>query len=196
MAQQVVSQAAIALPYGPPRASRTHQHIANSPTATPQELRQARASIDRGLPQKRPETAKERELAARAKMANMMAPGGFATTKVCRHDDCADEAGNVRDEYSPCTPHPEAAAGGAAARLQRVGFWSDRPHFATRRAYDERVFPLVQPTARVAPEQVFIRRVKRDTGLWVYGERGKMRHDLHEGGDARTRGRSQRVQAC
>ena len=24
-------------------------------------------------------------------MANMMAPGGFATTKVCRHDDCADE---------------------------------------------------------------------------------------------------------
>ena len=48
---------------------------------------------------------------------------------------------------------------------------------------------------RVAPEQVFIRRVKRDTGLWVYGARGKMRHDLHEGGDARTRGRSYDVYA-
>ena len=115
--------------------------------------------------------------------------------RFAKHDDCADEAGNVRDEYAPCTPHPEAAGGGAAARLQRVGFWSDRPHFATRRAYDERVFPLVQPTARVAPEQVFIRRVKRDTGLWVYGARGKMRHDLHEGGDARTRGRSYDVYA-
>ena len=37
--------------------------------------------------------------------------------------------------------------------------------------------------------------MKRNTGLWVYGERGRMRHDLHEGGDARTRGRSYDVYA-
>ena len=74
----------------------------------------------------------------------------------------------------PCTPHPETPL------LHKIGEWSDRPHFATRDAYDERVFPLVQPSAKVSPEQVFIRRARRSTGLWVYGQRGNMLHDLHE----------------
>ena len=81
----------IALPYATVRAGRTYRALAKRQGRQLRELRRSGASIDRGLSQKHPETAKERELPARAKMANMMAPGGFATTKVCRHDDCADE---------------------------------------------------------------------------------------------------------
>ena len=88
--------------------------------------------------------------------------------------DCTDEHGQPLHALEPCTPHP------ATPLLHRIGEWSDRPHFATRDAYESRVFPLVQPTAKVSPEQVFIRRARRPTGLWVYGRRGDMLHDLHE----------------
>ena len=88
--------------------------------------------------------------------------------------DCADERGQPLHALEPCTPHP------ATPLLHRIGEWSDRPHFATRDAYESRVFPLVQPMAKVSPEQVFIRRARRPTGLWVYGRRGDMLHDLHE----------------
>lgn len=105
----------------------------------------------------------------------LMSDPSVEYVKFSQHNDCADEQGSVRDAYAPCTPHPETPL------LHRIGFWHDRPHFATRRAYDEHVFPLVQPTARVAPEQVFIHRVPRATGLWAYGRREHMLHDLHAG---------------
>ena len=84
-----------------------------------------------------------------------------------------DGAGRIQHALNPCTPHP------ATPLLHRIGEWSDRPHFATRAAYDTKVFPLVQPTAKVSPEQVFIYRARRPTGLFVYGRRGSMHHDLH-----------------
>jgi len=50
-----------------PRGTYNVQDARRRSRSQTAELRQARASIDRGLPQKRPETAKERELAARAR---------------------------------------------------------------------------------------------------------------------------------
>ena len=38
---------------------------------------------------------------------------------------------------------------------------------------------VVQPTVKVSPEQVFSYRARRPTGLFVYGRRGSMHHDLH-----------------
>lgn len=91
-------------------------------------------------------------------------------------DDCRDPAtGQLHFQaIAPCTQHPDTDV------LHRVGEWSDRPHLATRDAYERRVFPLVQPSAKVSPEQVFIRRARRSSGLWVYGKRGSMLHDLHK----------------
>ena len=43
----------------------------------------------------------------------------------------------------PCTPHPTEGL------LHRTFRWSDRPHFATRRHYDTRLFETLPPHARV-----------------------------------------------
>ena len=93
------------------------------------------------------------------------------------HDDCVEDAatGRLHHEQAPCTRHAQSAL------LHRIGFWSDRPHFATREAYERRVFPLLQPTARLSPEQLFVHRAPRERGLWLYGRRGDMHHDLHLG---------------
>jgi hypothetical protein len=63
-------------------------------------------------------------------------------------DDCADEEGHLHHAYNPCTPHP------ATPLLHKIGEWSDRPSVATRAAYETKVWPLVQPTAKISPEQV------------------------------------------
>lgn len=89
--------------------------------------------------------------------------------------DCKDERGHMRSSLSPCTAHPSGL-------LHKSQNWVDRPHFATRQHYDERLFRELPREARVTPEQVLDQRSRadrRDWRLWVYGKRGDMQRDLH-----------------
>ena len=59
------------------------------------------------------------------------------------HLDCADAHGHVFRGYEPCTPHTKAPW------LQHSDRWVDRPHFATRRHYYERLFATLPHAAKV-----------------------------------------------
>ena len=93
------------------------------------------------------------------------------------HDDCTNAAnGRLLRGYEPCTPHASSVL------LHRTKRWLDRPHFATRRHYDERLFSVLPPQAKVTPEQ-FLDQVSRiakpEWPLWMYGQSHAMRRDLH-----------------
>jgi hypothetical protein len=81
----------------------------------------------------------------------------------------------LHDADAPCTPHPTSEL------LQRTHRWLDRPHFATRRHYEQRLFATLPRSAKVTPEQVLDQRsrVEHDWPLWLYGRRGDMARDLH-----------------
>ena len=77
--------------------------------------------------------------------------------------------------HTPCTPHS------ISPLLHRTHRWSDRPHIATRKHYEERLFASLPHYARVTPEQVLDQRARRhqDWPLWMYGRRGDMLRDYH-----------------
>ena len=92
------------------------------------------------------------------------------------HPDCADgRTHRVHQGYTPCTPHPSTTL------LHRANRWLDRPHFATRRHYEQRLFATLPYDAKVTPEQVLDQhsRLAKDWPLWMYGARGDMARDLH-----------------
>lgn len=120
-------------------------------------------------------------------------PGGVDTNKLHRilssdpmveyvrfatHTDCADpKTRRFYQSYSPCTPH-------TSGLLQRTTRWLDRPHFATRRHYDQRLFDALPLEARVTPEQYLDQKSRvakpgQEWPLWMYGARGDMQRDLH-----------------
>ena len=92
------------------------------------------------------------------------------------HADCKDERGRMLQGYPPCTPHDSGL-------LHMTHRWLDRPHFATRRHYDERLFAILPAHAKVTPEQFLDQRSRAAKlapwPLWVYGRRGDMARDLH-----------------
>ena len=92
------------------------------------------------------------------------------------HADCADKrTKHVHQGSTPCTPHESTPL------LHRADRWLDRPHFATRAHYEQRLFASLPYAARVTPEQVLDQRSRtaKDWPLWMYGARGDMGRDLH-----------------
>ena len=75
----------------------------------------------------------------------------------------------------PCTRHP------STPYLHFSVHWQDRPHFATRAHYEDRLFRTLPPGAKVTPEQYLDIRSRnaRDWGIWTYGLRGDMLRELH-----------------
>jgi len=78
-------------------------------------------------------------------------------------------------ESQPGQPHPSTPL------LHSTWFWSDRPHFALRSHYEERVWPCITKHMRVTMEQACEEASFRDRnwGLWIYGPAGDMRREAH-----------------
>uniref|UniRef100_A0A7S2SVS0 Uncharacterized protein n=1 Tax=Rhizochromulina marina TaxID=1034831 RepID=A0A7S2SVS0_9STRA len=78
-------------------------------------------------------------------------------------------------ESQPGTSHPSTPL------LHSTWFWSDRPHFALRSHYTQRVWPAIAADQRVTMEQACEMPSSRDRdwGLWIYGPSGDMRREAH-----------------
>jgi len=88
--------------------------------------------------------------------------------------DCA--VGGLLTWYArPCRRHPDAEW------LHSTHSYSDRPHFATRNFYEQTVLPAIPPDARGVPEDFLMWRLGARGSMWLYGRRGRMRHDRHTG---------------
>jgi hypothetical protein len=89
-----------------------------------------------------------------------------------------DPAVKLASDAWPCTPMHESG------KLLKTSGWADRPHLCKWAHYPRRVFPLVERGTRRAPESyVFCKARFLDNvtnwGMWNYGERNHMLHDIH-----------------
>jgi len=77
--------------------------------------------------------------------------------------------------HPPCIQHARSPL------LHSTHRWSDRPHFATLKHYEQRLFAALPTDAKVTPEQVLDQRARKDKDwpLWMYGRRGDMLRDYH-----------------
>ena len=102
---------------------------------------------------------------------------------VCRVDKpacCRRACTQIAQEVKPCTPHPRGRG-----LLHHITAYNDRPHLARWELYTTHIFGLIAPNTRTTMEHIASHVAKSDRahghpwGLWVYGERGRMKHDHH-----------------
>ena len=89
--------------------------------------------------------------------------------------DCQAD-GLLLHTMRPCQAHP------TNPWLHTLNRWTNRPHLATRRHYEQRLFARLPRDAKVTPEQVLDQRARSAHApwpLWSYGQRGEMLRDLH-----------------
>lgn len=88
------------------------------------------------------------------------------------HNDCSndEDASGPYYEAAPCIAH-------SSGLLQSTDFYSDRPHFARRKWYDDEIWPRI-PENFVGNPEILVERAKaKPAGMWIYGERNNMKRD-------------------
>lgn len=106
-------------------------------------------------------------------LSNLICDPDVDYVKFLFYKDCFEGMKHYNNSgfWGPCTPH-------RSGKLQRMHHYSDRPHLATRKFYDEVIFPQIKNSFIGTPEQAVCSPcIGKTHGTWYYGVRGDMFRD-------------------